>query len=94
MSSYWEGHAPGYSRDVERAARAVRAAEEALRSALEVAYPMGARVRVVHQRGSFTGTVDGWDRHGSRVEVRNHASGKTQKWWAAQVELIEARAQG
>ncbi len=70
------------------------AAEEALRSALEVAYPMGARVRVVHYRGSFIGTVDGWDRHGSRVAVRNDASGKTQKWWAAHVELIDAEAQG
>lgn len=94
MSSYWEGHAPGYSRAVERAALAVSAAEEALRSALEAAYPRDARVRVVHYGGSFTGTVDGWDRNGSRVYVRNDASGKTKKWWAAHVELIEAGAQG
>lgn len=80
-------HAPAYSRDVEAASEAVRDAERRLVSALEAAYPLDTRVRVVHYRGQFFGRVTGWDCNGCRVLVRNCVSGKVGKWWAAHVEV-------
>ncbi|MNL81919.1 hypothetical protein D3C87_2091630 [compost metagenome] len=49
---------------------------------------MHARVRVTHHRGSFMGSVAGWDADGSRVAVLNDKSGKVGKWWSAHVELV------
>lgn len=70
MSTYWAGYAPNYSREVEAAHEAVKVAEDRLRASLKASYPLGALVRVVHQRSggmySFYGNVAGWDRHGSR----------------------------
>lgn len=86
-SSYWQGHAPGYSVAVEEAHKVVLAAEAALLEALKQSYPRGAAVRVVHYRGSFHGEVAGWDTDGVRVLVRNVVSDKCAKWWAAHVEL-------
>ena len=86
--SYWEGRAPGYSRAVEHASEVVREAEAALVETMLTEYPIGSRVRVVHHRGEYTGTVAGVDKFGIRVAVRNDRSGKTQKWWAAHVERI------
>jgi len=85
------GYAPNYSISVEQASDAVHDAEVALLDALKRAYPLGTTVRVVHPRGSFMGEVDGWDHHGTQVAVRNFRSGKTNKWWAAHVELISGR---
>ncbi len=92
MSSYWQGAgtAPGYSREVEKAHEAVLAAKEHLLAALRECYPVGSQVRVVHYRGNFIGTVLGHDAEGSRVVVQNSTSGKASKWWAAQVEVINA----
>lgn len=87
-TSHWEKYAPGYSREVEQATAAVDKAEENLLAALRAAYPIGARVRVVHHRGEFMGVVSGYDTYGSRVRVMNCRSGKTAKWWAAHVELV------
>lgn len=86
--SYWEGRAPRYSRMVEAANEAVNEANRRLRETLQREYPAGAAVRVVHDHGTFTGTVAGWDSYGARVSVRNDATGKSKKWWAAHVELL------
>lgn len=91
--SYWDLGAHGaanYSRDVEQANERVRQAKADLLAALQKAYPMHARVRVAHYRGSFMGQVTGWDADGSRVLVLNDRSAKVGKWWAAHVELAEA----
>lgn len=92
MSTYWQGYAPNYSRKVEAAHEAVRKAEDQLGATLKNEYPLNSLVRVTHIRNqkvcTFFGTVDGWCRHGSRVSVLNHNSGKSNKWWAAHVELI------
>lgn len=87
--SYWQGQgsAPGYSREVEDALTAVRAAEGALLAAMQNAYPKDAVVRVVHYRGQFLATVLGHDPVGARICVRNNHTGKTSKWWAAHVEV-------
>lgn len=84
--SYWNGHAPNYSTAVEAACKAVREAEGEALDALKKDYPKGAEVRVVHSRGEFYGLVIGWDIHGYRVHVKNVASRKTSKWWAACVD--------
>lgn len=86
-----KGYAPRYSREVEQTSEALRSAARALRDALQEAYPWGARVRVIHHRGEFTGKVIGWDHQGSRVQVRNDHSTKAQKWWAVHVELIDGQ---
>ncbi|MNV80561.1 hypothetical protein D3C71_1741730 [compost metagenome] len=89
--SYWDLGAHGaanYSRDVEKANELVRQAKADLLAALRKAYPMHARVRVTHHRGSFMGSVAGWDADGSRVAVLNDKSGKVGKWWSAHVELV------
>lgn len=86
------GHAAGFSRDVAQASAAVGTAQEALREALERGYPRGAEVYVVHHRGRFHGTVEGWDIYGCRVLVKNSVTRKTSKWWAAHVELVNATA--
>ncbi len=95
MTSYWQGigTAPGYSREVEEAHNAVRAAKDQLLAALQMHYPVGSTVRIVHYRGSFDATVLGHDTDGTRVVVQNIASGKASKWWAAQVEVISAAPQ-
>ncbi|MDP9917019.1 hypothetical protein J2W24_002670 [Variovorax boronicumulans] len=88
--SYWDLGAHGaanYSRDVEKASEAVRRAKSDLLEALRTAYPKDARVRVMHYRGSFMGSVAGWDADGSRVAVLNDKSGKVGRWWSAHVEL-------
>lgn len=94
MSTYWQGYAPNYSRKVEAAYQAVRKAEDCLGEVLRSEYPLNSLVRVTHNRGGkgffFFGTVDGWCRHGARISVLNHNSGKSNKWWAAHVELVEA----
>lgn len=82
------GKASRFSREVAQASAAVGAAEEALRGALERGYPRGAEVYVVHYRGCFHGTVEGWDTHGCRVLVKNTITRKVSKWWAAHVELV------
>lgn len=89
----WEDYAgrcgaTGYSRAVEQANDAVRAAQKNLQKVLETEYPEGAHVRVVHHRGSFYGNVTSHDHFGARVEVENSRSGKKAKWWAAQVEVV------
>jgi hypothetical protein len=84
------GHAPRFSRDVAQASAAVGTAQEALRAALELGYPRGAEVYVVHGRGCFHGTVEGWDIYGCRVLVKNSTTRKVSKWWAAHVELVAA----
>lgn len=86
--SYWQGHARTYSRKVEAASEAVKAAENALLATLIAEYPLGEHVIVVHSRGSFTGTVDGWDHYGARVKVKNDITGKSSKWWAAHVGIV------
>lgn len=87
--SYWQGkgRAPGYSQSVERANEGVHTATAALLTALQESYPVGHLVRVVHYRGQFEASVLGHDTNGARVIVRNTATGKSSKWWAAQVEL-------
>lgn len=92
--SYWQGKgsAPGYSREVEGALTAVRAAEGALLAAMQNAYPKDAVVRVVHYRGQFFATVLGHDPVGARICVRNNHTGKTSKWWAAHVEVLSLPA--
>ncbi|BEP93268.1 hypothetical protein GmRootA79_16520 [Acidovorax sp. A79] len=88
--SYWQGNgkAAGYSREVEAALNAVRAAESALLATMQAAYPKDSVVRVVHYRGQFFGTVLGHDTTGTRICVRNNHTGKTSKWWAAHVEVL------
>ncbi|SAI59094.1 Uncharacterised protein [Bordetella ansorpii] len=86
------GFAPGYSVAVEQAGDAVYAAKRALLDTLKQSYPLDADVHVFHHRGEFYGVVTGWDADGSRVVVRNSASGKTSKWWSAQVELCDVAA--
>ena len=86
--SYWAGYARGYSRAVERANEAVHAAEKALVETMLREYPIDSAVRVVHHRGSYTGTVVGVDKFGVRIDVRDDRTGKTRKWWAAHVERI------
>ena len=81
------GFAAGYSRKVEKAADAVYAAKKRLLMVLKAEYPMDQQVRVVHYRGEVFGVVVGWDYDGSRVLVRNHKSGKVNKWWSRHVEL-------
>ena len=56
--------------------------------AMRLAYPKDARVRVCHSRGSFAAVVEGWDRYGVRIAVRNLSTNKASKWWAAHVELM------
>ncbi len=90
--SHWQGYATTYSRKVEAAHEAVKAAENALLATLVAEYPLGAHVIVVHSRGSFTGTVSGWDHYGSRVKVTNDTTGKTNKWWAAHVGIVPRRS--
>ncbi|MFK2904549.1 hypothetical protein ISP17_11285 [Dyella ginsengisoli] len=90
--SYWNGHAPNYSRRAAVAAHGVKEAEAALLKVLREEYPLGSRVRVVHYHGAFTATVTGWDTSGVRVAVRNARTGKDSKWWAAQVERIGGAA--
>ncbi len=87
--AYWlgVGLAPHFSRPVAAAYEAVRQAEEKLLEALRTAYPMGARVAVIHYRGHFNGHVVGWDRSGCRVLVKNERTLKTSKWWAAHVQI-------
>lgn len=84
-------NAPRFSRLVARRSAAVENAMNALRAALEEAYPVGALVEVFHSRGNvahrFSGFVTGWDARGARVVVCNEKTGKTAKWWAAQVQL-------
>jgi hypothetical protein len=87
---YGVGHAPRFSREVAQASADVGAAQEALRAALERGYPRDAEVYVVHSRGCFHGIVQGWDVYGCRVIVKNTATRKTSKWWAAHVELVNA----
>lgn len=81
------GSAPNFSRRVAQASASVKLAEANLLDALKYAYPLGARVEVIHYRGGFFGTVAGWDHGGARVLVKNERSGKSQKWWAAHVQL-------
>lgn len=82
------GYAPGYSyAAVAQAVAAVRIANAALLESMRQSYPLGARVRVIHHRGSFLGEVTGWDERGVRIAVRNLSSGLTSRWWAAHVEL-------
>ena len=92
--SYWHGKARQYSRKVEAAYEAVKSAEKALQDTLAAEYPLGEHVIVVHSRGSFTGTVAGWDYYGARVEVTNDITGKTSKWWAAHVGIVSIPSQG
>lgn len=86
---YWfgPGHAPHFNRQVAKANEAVKAAEEALQEALRLGYPAGKRVAVIHHRGHFYGYVVGWDHYGCRVAVKNEATLKVSKWWAAHVQL-------
>lgn len=53
---------------------ALDAAKKALDDAVAAQFPVGARVLVRHARGEYFGTVT--DSHGSRVFVRNDATGK------------------
>lgn len=84
------GHAPNFSREVAQASVGVKQANDALYAALQRGYPREREVYVVHHRGCFTGTVVGWDTFGVRVIVKNNVTGKTSKWWAAHVELVDA----
>ena len=86
---YWfgVGQAPNFSRRVAQADEDVKRAEEKLTAALKHAYPLGEPVSVIHHRGHFTATVAGWDSCGCRVVVKNDATGKVSKWWAAHVQL-------
>lgn len=92
--SYWQGGhtAPNYSRAVEAAHEAVRAAEAESLKTLQREYPLKKSVQVIHYRGQFEGEVVGHDNHGARVLVRNAVSGKVSKWWAAHVELTDQSA--
>lgn len=89
--AHWfsSGCAPNFSRRVAQAAASVDLAEANLLSTLKYAYPEGRRVQVFHYRGSFFGTVAGWNKHGCRVVVRNERSQKVSGWWAAQVQLAD-----
>ncbi len=91
IPSHWFGTAtaPNFGRRCARAQAALHEADEALLRALKADYPLDAPVTVVHYRGQFSGRVAGWDRFGCRVVVRNDASGKVAKWWAAHVQLRE-----
>lgn len=91
LPDYWTAgnHAPRFSQAVGKAHEAVKAAEKALLSTMQKEYPLDAFVRVVHDRGWFHARVTGWDALGTRVQVRNIATGKTSKWWTAQVELVD-----
>lgn len=91
---YGLGHAPRFSRCVARASRAVAEAQETLYAALQKGYPRGAEVYVIHHRGCFAGTVEGWDTFGTRVIVKNDRTGKVSKWWAAHVQLAEHTEDG
>ena len=92
--SYWQAGrtAPNYSRSVEAAHEAVRAAEAESLKTLQREYPMGSGVKVIHYRGQFEGKVAGHDNVGARVLVRNALTGKVSKWWAAHVELTDQSA--
>ena len=81
------GYPAGYSRKVEKASDAVYAAKKRLLVALKAEYPLDQQVRVVHYRGEVFGVVVWWDCDGSRILVRNHKSGKVNKWWSRHVEL-------
>lgn len=83
---FLEGNAPRFSRLVARRSADVDMAEQRLAEALRREYPEGCRVQVFHSRGAFFGHVDGWDFRGARVRVRNEHTGKSSKWWAAQVQ--------
>ena len=94
--AYWQTsyHAAGFSKAVaEAATRVTRAKEEALET-LKREYPCDAAVRVYHSRGTFTGVVSGWQLEGYRIWVCNDESGKTNGWWAAQVELVQEADRG
>lgn len=87
--AYWfgVGKAPNFSRRVAQASEALSVAEKNLFQALKHAYPEGRRVAVIHHRGHFHGYVVGWDHSGARVCVKNEATLKVSKWWAAHVQL-------
>lgn len=91
VPTHWYGQASSFSRVVARASGAVHRAEEAMLDAMRSEYPKGCEVRVVHHRGAFVGHVQGWDKFGCRVIVHNDRTGKTSKWWAAQVERTTCR---
>jgi hypothetical protein len=88
VPTHWSGSntAPRFSRAVGKAAGAVGDATRKLLATMQREYPLGSEVRVVHGRGCFFGTVDGWDTHGIRIAVKNARSGKVCMWWAAHVE--------
>lgn len=87
--SYWfgPGLAPNFSRQVAKANEAVKDAQQELLETLRLGYPEGKRVAVIHYRGHFYGHVVGWDCRGCRVAVKNEATLKVSKWWAAHVQL-------
>ena len=90
VPEHWHGgvgYAPRFGRNTARAYVAMEAAQNALQATLKADYPLGARVDVIHHRGHFTGVVEGWDYYGARVLVRNDATQKASKWWAAHVQL-------
>lgn len=87
------GHtAPGYSRRVEAAEAAFKAAQEALRRELDAAYPQGARVRVVSNHlGKFWGHVEGcWTSEGVMVGVIDEHDGLCKMTPYQTVQLAEA----
>lgn len=91
VPSYWfgPGQAPHFNRQVAKANEAVREAEQELRVALRLGYPLGRRVAVIHHRGTFYGHVVGWDSYGCRVAVQNESTRKMSKWWSAHVQLCD-----
>jgi len=91
-ADYWFGFraAPNSSRRVTQASEAVHTEQKELLSALKCDYPLGERVQVIHDRGSFFGTVAGWGHSGCRVMVLNEVTQKLSKWWAAHVQLCNA----
>ena len=94
--AYWrhENHAAGFSKAVAEAAIRLTRVRKEVHETLQREYPHGAAVRVYHSRGTFTGTVTGWTIEGYRVKVLNDESGKTNGWWAAQVELVQEADRG
>lgn len=83
------GRAPGCSPRAAQASEALHAAAGRLFDVLRDEYPMGGLVEVVHRRGAFRGRVTGWAVDGCSVGVKNERTGKTAKWWAAQVQLVK-----
>ena len=78
-----------FSKIVEEASAAVRAAEWNLLAALQKNYPIDSLVRVVHHRGEYMGFVVGHDIFGNRIVIKNEETGKISRRWFREVESVE-----